>query len=150
MCNCQSECKTNRCDCLKEGKACGDECKCSQCKNPFNSIKNAAELTDCARAHIKKVIALSEKELNQPYELPCGCEKVALKKLLEDYECSECSEFYYYSFCMNDVVDTESMWHCLPCGTCREDSEWHCPRCKTCTYGLTLACDNCGKKSPFI
>ena len=53
MCNCQSECQTNRCDCLKEGKACSDQCKCSQCKNPFNSIENAEQLYMLKQSEIK-------------------------------------------------------------------------------------------------
>jgi hypothetical protein len=150
ICQCQSECKSKRCACLKEGKACTDRCCCLKCKNPFNTIKNAEQLTDCSRAHIKKVIALSEKELNKKYELLCGCEEAKLEELLEDYECSKCSESCYYSFCMGEVIYTNCMWHCHACGTCREDSEWHCKHCNQCTYGITLSCESCGRKSPYM
>jgi len=151
MCHCQSECKSKRCACIKAGKACVDTCSCVRCNNPFNTIENAEQLTDCARYHIKKVISLSEKELlHQENELPCGCENVTLKDLLEDYECSGCDEVYYYSFCMGEIIDTNSMWHCHACGTCREDSEWHCKYCNDCTYGLTLSCENCGRKTPYM
>jgi hypothetical protein len=125
-------------------------CSCVNCKNPFNTIQDADQLSDCARDHITTVALLSEKKLNQKYELPCGCEHATLKELLEDYRCPECDEVYYYSFCMNDVMDNNSMWHCHACGTCREDGEWHCKHCNECTYGLTLKCENCGKKSPYM
>jgi hypothetical protein len=49
-------------------------------------LKDSDSLAGCARDHIKKVSSLSEKAFNQKYELPCECEKVALKNLLEDYE----------------------------------------------------------------
>ena len=118
-------------------------------KATTNNIEHTERLSDCAQHHPKKVASLSEKKLAQEYELPCGCEGTSLKNLLENYECSECDEECYYCFCMGDVMDT-SMWYCDACGTCREDSEWHCPRCNDCTYGLTLKCDGCGKKSPYM
>jgi hypothetical protein len=149
-CRCQSECKNKRCACLKLGKACISECQCNTCQNPFNAITSPDELSDCARYHIKKVSTFSDKKLEQEYELPCGCETATLKELLEDYVCSKCNEIYYYSFCMTEVIDTNSMWHCRECGTCREDGEWHCKYCNECTYGLTLECENCGKKSPYM
>src|SRR5205823_4373423 len=101
----------------------GETCSCVDCKNPFNNIENADQLSDCARHHITRVVLLSEKKLSQEYELPCGCESAVLKDLLEDYACSRCDESYYYSFCMNEVIDNNSMLHCRACGICREDSE---------------------------
>jgi hypothetical protein len=150
ICRCQSACKTKRCVCLKASKACTAGCMCVQCSNPFNRIENTDQLSDCARHHIRKVATLSAKELNQAYELPCCCEQATLKDLLVDYTCLECDAVCYYSFCMNEVMDANSMWHCHACGTCREDSEWHCKHCNQCTYGLTLECDNCGRKSPYM
>lgn len=114
--------------------------------NPMEDIK---QLTICAQSHIKKLNSLSQKQLEQKYELPCSCEEVALRDLLCDYECQECGGIYFYSCCWNDVVYEDDTWHCIPCGKCRGSSEWHCKRCNDCTYGLTLECDNCGKKSPF-
>lgn len=149
-CDCQSECKTKRCACLKAGHACGDKCGCLNCKNPFNAVGNSEQLTDCARDHIKKVVSLSEKALNRKYKLPCECNSVALKDLLSNYSCPECGEIFYYSFCIGEVAYGDNMWHCCACGICREDSEWHCKRCNECTYGITLACEGCGKKSPYM
>lgn len=148
-CLCQSACQTRRCACLKEGRSCGQECRCQNCKNPFNNFENAERLSDCARHNVKKVLALSTMALNKKYELPCGCASPSLKDLIENYRCKNCDEPYYYSFCLGDVVDTNSMWHCGACGTCCDDGVWHCKSCNKCTYGLTLACENCGKKSPY-
>ncbi len=148
-CQCQSECKTKRCSCLKNGRACTEQCQCQQCNNPFNEIDAAVLLSDCARHNIKKVIALSDLALNKKYELPCGCASIPLKDLLENHTCQGCDEPYYYSFCFNEVMDTNSMWHCRVCGTCSDDGVWHCKHCNKCSYGLTLRCENCGKKSPY-
>lgn len=108
------------------------------------------ELTDCARYHVKKLKSLSEKELKQKHELPCGCEKAALEDLIYGYECSECGILYFYSFCWQDVAQESETWHCNKCGKCRDSSEWHCDFCDKCTYGITLPCENCGNKSPYM
>ncbi len=117
--------------------------------NPFSDRENANPLSDCAQGNIKKVQALSTMTLAKKYDLPCGCASVSLKDLLENYACEGCDEPYYYSFCFDDVMDTNSMWHCDVCGTCSDDGVWHCKHCNKCTYGLTLRCENCGKKSPY-
>jgi hypothetical protein len=148
-CQCQSACQTKRCACLKEGRRCDPNCSCQNCTNPFNRIENAEQLSDCARSHVKSILALSDFELSKKHELPCGCTSVSLKSLIENYTCQKCDEPYYYSFCLGDVVDTNSMWHCAACGSCCDDGVWHCKRCNKCSYGLTLACEHCGKKSPY-
>jgi hypothetical protein len=99
---------------------------------------------------MRKRNALSQEELKKKYELPCGCEAVVLEDLLTDYQCQECDEIYFYSFCLKEIVEENNIWHCQACGTCRESAEWHCKKCNQCTYGLTLPCDGCGKKSPYI
>lgn len=93
---------------------------------------------------------LSNEELKTEHELPCECESVALEDLLSVYHCEECDEPYYYSFCLNQVVEESGFWHCNQCKTCRESTEWHCEKCGDCTYGLTLPCDSCGRKSPYM
>jgi hypothetical protein len=112
-------------------------------------MKDIEWLSDCTNAHQKKYLSLSEKERNKKHTLPCGCEEVALKDLIESYVCEGCDEVYFYSFCLKEVVDENSFWHCKACNTCRETNEWHCKKCNDCTYGLTLPCDRCGKKSPY-
>ena len=89
-------------------------------------------LTLCARKNIKKLKALTPKALNTLYELPCGCEEVPLHDLLDDYECQECEEQYYYSFCLKEVSQSSETWHCEDCRTCRDGAEWHCQQCGTC------------------
>ena len=149
-CQCRSECKTKRCPCLQEGRACSAECQCQQCKNPYNQIDDPDLLSDCARSHIKKVVSLPALRLDEVYLLPCGCGSMSLKTLLAERICPNCDALHYYSFCHKIVVDSNSMWHCLMCKTCRSMSIWHCKHCNTCTYGLTLSCENCGKKSPYV
>lgn len=112
-------------------------------------MKHIDLLTDCTSCNIKKYTKLSDDQLKHEYELPCGCEKVTLENLASIYQCGECEGLYYYSFCLEEVVEEDNTWHCKSCGTCRESSEWHCKKCNDCTYGLTLRCDGCGKKSPY-
>ena len=106
-------------------------------------------LSQCVMGNSRKYKALTEEKLQHKHELPCGCEEVTLENLLCNYECTECGEVYYYSFCMKEVVYENNTWHCNNCGTCRESAEWHCKKCNDCTYGLTLKCDRRGKKSPY-
>ncbi len=107
----------------------------------------ADSLTPCAQQHVKKVQSLTEKQLNKEHELSCGCETVPLRDLLDFYDCSECGESYYYSFCWNTVVEQSHFWHCEKCRKCREWREWHCETCNDCTYGVSLPCEGCGAKS---
>jgi hypothetical protein len=114
-----------------------------------SEIESSEDLTDCTLDNIHKYKALSKKALQEKYELPCGCEEAALKDLVNEYECSDCGEAYFYSFCWKDVVQTNDSWHCKPCKTCRDWREWHCKSCNACTYGASLPCETCGKKSPY-
>lgn len=108
-----------------------------------------ANLSLCARKNLRKLKALTTEELGISHELPCGCQEVKLKDLLDDYDCEECGETYFYSFCLKEACQSSETWHCEVCRKCRDSAEWHCDRCGRCTYGLTLSCDDCGKKSPY-
>ena len=147
-CQCKSGCRTRRCVCLKNNEPCDENCTCTDCHNPLNGVDVNA-LSVCAIHHIGEYKALSEKELAKEYELPCGCESVPLGQLTGDYECQECGEIYWYSFCWGDVVQDNCTWLCEIVGTCRDWREWHCERCNKCTYGVTLPCDHCGAKGPM-
>lgn len=114
-----------------------------------NDTEPAQDLTACALSHPKKVKALTQQQREKTYELPCGCEEVALKDLISEYECSECNEIYFYSFCWKAVVEESHTWHCKTCKTCREWREWHCKTCNVCSYGVSLPCEGCGGKSPY-
>jgi hypothetical protein len=46
-------------------------------------------LSICTLQNIEEYKELSEEELQEPYELPCGCEQVPLKRLMGDYSCSK-------------------------------------------------------------
>ena len=147
-CNCKSGCQNNRCACFKNNEPCDDKCGCVDCQNPFNGI-DVENYSTCALQHINIVKALSQEELDEEHELPCGCESVKLKDLLNDYECEECMEVYWYSFCWGEVVQDDCTWHCEICGECRDWREWHCDNCNKCTYGVSLPCQHCGNESPY-
>jgi len=146
-CKCKSGCRTRRCACLKHNEPCDENCACTDCHNPLNGVDVEA-LSVCAIQHIDEYKALSEKELAKEYELPCDCGSVLLSQLLDDYECPECGESYWYSFCWDAVVQYDDTWHCEICGTCRDWREWHCKQCNKCTYGVTFPCQHCGAPRP--
>jgi hypothetical protein len=147
-CNCKSGCKSRRCACLKNNQSCSEHCGCEVCQNPLNGLDVEA-LSVCAIQNIYSYKKLSEAELNTLFELPCGCEKVPLQKLIGSYTCSKCNEDYWYSFCWADVVQDSCTWHCEVCGVCRDWREWHCENCNKCTYGVSLPCDYCGRPGPY-
>lgn len=65
-------------------------------------LKNGIDpnnLSKCACHHLAKITKLSSAQLQEKYELPCGCEEASLKDLLDDYECAGCGGVYFYSFC---------------------------------------------------
>lgn len=147
-CQCKSGCTSRRCNCLKYGEGCGEGCKCVDCANPLNGVDTEG-LTVCAIQNIAIVKILTEDDLDELLELPCGDEEVALRHLLDEYSCAKCGESYWYSFCWGQVVQDSCSWHCEICHTCRDWREWHCPVCNKCTYGVTLPCENCGGGSDY-
>lgn len=142
-CRCRSGCRTQRCACVKERQPCQEGCRCSNCQNPFNGLA-VTELSRCAIDHVEPYKARAEAALDAMMELPCGCELAPLRKLLDRYSCNECDELYWYSFCLEEVVQDSCTWHCTECRRCRDWREWHCPRCNRCTYGITMPCEHCG------
>ena len=142
-CSCKSGCTNNRCVCFKQNEPCGEQCGCTNCHNPLNGI-DTGHLSLCAIQYFQKHPALSEQELAVPHELSCEHEHLALKHLLNIYECQTCGEAYWYSFCWNRVEQDSCTWHCVVCRQCRDWREWHCDRCNKCTYGVSLPCQHCG------
>lgn len=55
-----------------------------------------ANLSLCARKNLRKLKALTTEALSTSHELPCGCQEVKLKDLLNDYDCEKCGETYFY------------------------------------------------------
>lgn len=142
-CRCRSGCRTGRCACVSNRQPCQEGCRCSNCKNPFNGL-DVTKMSSCAIDHVEQYKAPSEAQPDAMMELPCGCELVPLRKLLDGYRCNECDELYWYSFCLEEAVQDSCTWHCTECRRCRDWREWHCPRCNRCTYGITMPCENCG------
>lgn len=147
-CNCKGQCKNNRCACRKNRQPCSENCNCKNCQNPYNGV-DVEGMHICTLDAIEVYKAVTEAQLNELIELPCGCEEVAVKDLIDDYDCSECGEAYYYSFCWGEVAQDSTTWHCEICKTCRDWREWHCDNCNKCTYGVTLPCENCGAAGKY-
>jgi hypothetical protein len=142
-CRCKGGCHNRRCACVKNRQPCSERCGCSGCANPYNGL-DVSRLSVCALDNIGRYRDLTAEELDTPLELPCECESVPLRRVLDEYSCSQCGEPYWYSFCWEEVVQDSCTWHCPTCGECRDWREWHCPTCNRCTYGVTLPCEHCG------
>ncbi|KAJ3385404.1 hypothetical protein HDU84_002253 [Entophlyctis sp. JEL0112] len=39
---------------------------------------------------------------------------------------------FYWSFCLQKMVDADDTWHCMDCVECRPNDWFHCPKCNTC------------------
>ena len=143
QCQCKKGCTNRRCACLKYNEPCDDGCGCIGCQNPINGI-DVENLTVCTLQNIETYKALTAEDLDKEYELPCCDQHVPLRKLLDEFDCEECKETYWYSFCWNDVAQGSCTWHCEVCNMCRDWRERHCERCNRCTYGVTFPCDHCG------
>jgi hypothetical protein len=148
-CGCTTGCDTYRCSCLKYNEPCDETCGCVGCRNPLNGV-DVENLTVCAIQNIYRVKALTDEELEQRCELPCGHESVPRRDLLGRHMCEECGEYYWYSFCWEWVVQDSCSWHCEACHMCRDWREWHCEVCGKCTYGVTMPCEHCGNDSGML
>ncbi len=147
-CKCKSGCENRSCVCLKNNEPCDDDCKCVDCKNPLNGV-DISKLSVCSIQNIDIYKDLTEEELNEKYELSCGCEEVPLRDLMGDYTCRKCGDVYWYSFCWDSAESDGHTWHCEICGQCRDWREWHCKKCNRCTYGVTLPCEHCGAPAKY-
>jgi len=142
-CNCKTGCQNNRCSCLRNTEPCDAQCGCTDCRNPLNKV-DVETLSICAIQNIEAYKALTNRDLETVHELPCGHENVPLRKLLKKYECQECKEIYWYSFCWKRVAEDDCTWHCEICRRCQDWRVWHCENCNRCTYGISLPCEYCG------
>jgi hypothetical protein len=149
LCTCDAgQCTTKGCLCSRERLWCNTRCKCQGsilcCTNPINQ-----QLTLCAK---QSILSPSNSpisanipfscELEQVVRLPCRCSSVQLRQIISQYECSECGQQYYYSFCFRSVVSVETVWHCNLCGLCRDFREAHCALCNSC-YFVDVGCQTC-------
>lgn len=144
-CKCKGGCQNRRCACLKNNEGCGEACGCKSCQNPLNGL-DLSNLSICVIQNIKK---LSSYDPNVLVELPCEHESVPLQKLLNDYDCQECGETFWFSFCWDTVAEDSHTWHCEVCNQCQDWRVWHCERCNKCTYGVSLPCEHCGDATPY-
>jgi hypothetical protein len=96
-CNCKNGCINNRCYCNKIGICCTNRCKCKECCN-------MEEKSTCAKNHLRAILDLSEKKLNKIHELFCKCGSATMQELIKNYECSDCQDLSWWSFCRDEVV----------------------------------------------
>lgn len=148
-CNCKSGCDTRRCSCYKNNEPCGENCNCVDCRNPLNGI-DVESLSICTIQNIEAYKSLPEQKLKALHQLPCGHQSVPLQDLLLEYDCEECGDSFWYSFCWGEVVQDSTTWHCTDCRECRDWREWHCEECDRCTYGVSLPCEYCGNTSSLM
>lgn len=52
----------------------------------------------------------------------------------------------FYSFCREEVEQSNCTWHCRVCKECKDWRDWHCKGCKTCKYGASIPCDKCNSR----
>lgn len=147
-CRCKTGCRSRRCRCLRNDEPCGEHCACTDCENPLNGVDLDA-LSLCAIRNIEEYHELTEADLAEEHELPCGCMSVPLRNLLGTFTCRKCKDDCWYSFCWSSVVSYNCTRHCEACDECRDWREWHCKRCDKCTYGVTLPCEHCGAKRAY-
>lgn len=50
---------------------------------------------------------------------------------------------HYFSFCRDDLEQSDCTWHCRICKGCMDWRDWHCKGCNTCKYGVSIPCDKC-------
>ena len=50
---------------------------------------------------------------------------------------------YAYSFCREEWIEDNTMWHCMGCKDCMKLGDWHCDRCNCCNWHAILPCE-CG------
>ncbi|KAI8506565.1 hypothetical protein Bbelb_159920 [Branchiostoma belcheri] len=157
-CGCIGDCGSKRCGCVKKGSACGDSCKCTSCKNPFNILQEygidcaAAARDKCLMDNIFKIEDLRGR-LEETLELDYCCEvEVQLKDMIPGYaECPApgCRTEFRYSWCRNDFFQStcRGMKHCEKCRDCVDDGDRHCDDCNTC-YFEGMSCFQCPCKGP--
>jgi len=75
-------------------------------------------ISQCATHSEKLIGRLSQQELAESLTLPCGCKTLTLKQLVRSYHCAPCDKIYWYSFCLERIVEEEETWHCEFCAAC--------------------------------
>jgi len=79
---------------------------------------NNQRVSQCATHHEQLTDGLSQQELEAPLTLPCGCDTLTFKQLVYSYHCVPCDKLYWYSFCLERIVEEDETWHCEICAAC--------------------------------
>ena len=58
----------------------------------------------------------------------------------------ESGEGYFFSFCREELEQSNCTWHCRKCQQCNDWREWHCKGCNKCQYGMSIPCETCSPK----
>lgn len=140
-CGCIIGCQTARCKCLKSFSACGSDCKCSNCENPFRQLEPFGIDMNLIRGDQCLMQQLLSTTPNQIQTLldcvstsPCCQQEVQARDCMAGYTCPICSRKYSYSWCLTQLFDTKAspMRHCLICRKCVRQASSHCPKCRSC------------------
>ncbi|CAH1230255.1 Hypp292 [Branchiostoma lanceolatum] len=157
-CGCKGNCGSRRCGCVKKGAACGDSCKCTGCKNPFNILKdynvkdyNRAARDRCLMDNIFKIEDLRGR-LEKRYLLYCCEVSVQLKDMIPGIvKCPApgCFGKSRFSWCRDRAfqLNCRGMKHCEKCRECVDEADRHCDDCNTC-YFEGRSCYSCPCKGP--
>ncbi|XP_078605526.1 uncharacterized protein LOC144878611 [Branchiostoma floridae x Branchiostoma japonicum] len=153
-CGCRGDCRSRKCGCGKKGEACGDSCKCTGCKNPFNILKEfnidgvAAAQDNCLMDNIFKIKDLRCR-LKQRHSSACCGYSLQLKNMLPGSitvcSCSCCKHEWQYSWCRNEFEDWETRprYHCNICRKCGDYRDAHCKKCNKCYFAGTMGGFEC-------
>ena len=79
---------------------------------------NQQRVSQCASHNETLYLGLSQQELDTPLVLPCGCKTLTLKQLTKSHRCESCDKLYWYSFCLEKIVEEGETWHCEICAAC--------------------------------
>ncbi len=79
---------------------------------------NNQRVSQCATHSEKLINGLPAEELDLLLALPCGCDKLTVKQLIHSYHCKPCDKIYWYSFCLERIVEEDETWHCDFCAAC--------------------------------
>lgn len=75
-------------------------------------------VSKCAQYYADNYAEASERMLDNMIPLPCGCGEVSVRELVSAYTCATCDKVFWYSFCLEQVVEEDMTWHCEICGSC--------------------------------
>jgi len=145
-CRCSGGCRNSRCACVKAWRTCGQNCKCTNCRNPFKPMEELGvdylsfKGDTCLIHNLSKIKSMRDHLLKE-IEIPCCHKKIQVKDCLPHVDCAKCNIRYTYSWCNNKLCDSNRPRnHCNICKRCGDYRDRHCEACGHCYFaGVTGA-----------